>query len=43
MKKFILKKLLKNKNIKGFNNFDDFDIIFKKKLIVMSSIVNLDD
>ena len=43
-KKFnILKKLLKNKNIKVFNNFDDFDIIFKKKIdYTMSSIVGLD-
>ena len=43
-KKFnILKKLLKNKNIKVFNNFDDFDIIFKKKIdYTMSSIVCLD-
>ena len=43
-KKFnILKKLLKNKNIKVFNNFDDFDTIFKKKIdYTMSSIVGLE-
>ena len=43
-KKFtILKKLLKKKKIKVFNNFDDFNKIFKKKIdYTMSSIVGLE-
>ena len=39
----ILKKKLKNKKINIYNNFDDFNLIFKKKIdYVMSSIIGLD-
>ncbi len=38
-----LKKINKNKNVKIFNNYENFDKIFKKRLdYVMSSIVGLD-
>jgi len=39
----ILKKKLKNRKINVYNNFDDFNLIFKKKVdYVMSSIIGLD-